>query len=707
MNSKSIIILTTIGMGISSCGSQKDKETQIVDNSNPLLNNWNTPHQVPPFNLIKNSHFKPAILQGVEEQEKEVQTIIKNTEKPSFQNTILALENSGKNLKRVTTVFYNLTSANTNEELQNLSKELAPILSKHNDAIFMNNELFNKVVQIWNNKNKVTYTDQELKVLENTYKAFARNGANLSSQQKETLSQINSKLSLLSLQYGSNLLKETNSYKLLIKDVNELKGLSPELIEQAKNAAIADGKPDMYLFTLHNPSVIPFLQYAENREAREKIWNAYQNKANNNNEFDNKNIAIQIANLRLEKAKLLGFKSHADYALENTMAKTPENVNSLLNKLWEPAKNKAKIELKDIQEFAKQDGITTVQPWDWRYYTEKIRLKKYNLSEDELKPYFSLENVTNGVFTVTKNLYGLTYKENKDIPVYHPEVKAYEVIDKDGSLLGIFYMDFFPRESKRSGAWMTSYRTQYMDNNKRVIPVVSIVCNFSKPTSGNPALFTTDEVLTYFHEFGHALHGLFSNVQFQSIAGTSVSRDFVELPSQVMENWALEPEVLKAYAKHVKTGKVIPDALINKIQETGTFDQGFQTVEYLAASKLDMDYHTVTEPITIDAIAFEANSAAKMQLPKEIIPRYRSTYFSHIFSGGYSAGYYSYIWSGVLDTDAFEAFKETGNLFNPEKAKLFRENVLEKGGSEDPMELYKKFRGFEPKPDALIKKRGL
>ena len=707
MNSKSIIILTTIGMGISSCGSKKDLQTQNTDNANPLLSNWNTPHQVPPFHLIQNNHFKPAILQGIEEQQKEVLAIVKNTEKPSFQNTILALENAGKNLKRVTTVFYNLTSANTNDDLQNLSKELAPILSKHNDGIFMNNELFEKVVQVWNNKNEHAYTDQELKVLENTYKAFTRNGANLNETDKEALSQINSKLSLLSLQYGSNLLKETNSYKLLIKDLNELKGLSEELIEQAKHAAIADGQPDMYLFTLHNPSVIPFLQYADNRETREKIWNAYQNKANNNNEFDNKKIAIEIANLRLEKAKLLGFDTHADYALENTMAKTPENVNNLLNKLWEPAKNKANQELNDIKEFAKKDGITTVQPWDWRYYTEKIRLKKYNLSEDELKPYFSLENVTNGVFTVTKNLYGLTYKENKDIPVYHPEVKGYEVLDKDGSLLGILYMDFFPRESKRSGAWMTSYRTQYMDNDKRVIPVISIVCNFSKPTSSAPALFTTDEVLTYFHEFGHALHGLFSNVQFQSIAGTSVSRDFVELPSQVMENWALEPEVLKTYAKHVQTGEVIPDALINKIQETGTFDQGFQTAEYLAASLLDMDYHTIKEPITVDALTFEANAAKKMKLPKEIIPRYRSTYFSHIFSGGYSAGYYSYIWSGVLDTDAFEAFKETGNLFNQEKAKLFRENILEKGGSEDSMELYKKFRGFEPKPDALIKKRGL
>lgn len=704
MNKKSFIILTTISAIVSSCGSKKS--TDANTSKNPLLNNWTTPHQVPPFNLIQNSHFEEAILEAIDEQTLEIEKIVQNKEKPTFNNTIIALEETGKKLKKVLPVFFNLASANTNQEIQNLSKKLAPNLSKHNDAIYMDQALFSRVAAVWNSneKNEITPVDQKL--LENTYKAFLKNGALLSDSDKEALSEINSKLSLLSLEYGSNLLKETNSYKLWIENEAELKGLAPELIKEAAIASQAAGEPHKFLFTLHNPSVMPFLQYAENRELREKIWTAYQNKGNNNNEFNNKDIVVDIANLRLEKAKLLGFDSHAEYALENTMAKTPENVNNLLNKLWEPAKNKANKELADISDLASKDGIDKVQPWDWRYYTEKIRKEKYNLSEDELRPYFSLDNVTEGVFGVTKKLFGLTYKQNTKIPVYHPDATAWEVYDADQSLLGILYMDFYPRESKRSGAWMTSYRTQTLKDGNRVIPVISIVCNFTKPTADTPALFTSDEVLTYFHEFGHALHGLLSNVEYQSLAGTSVSRDFVELPSQVMENWALEPQVLKMYAKHYKTGEVISDELIDKIQEVGTFDQGFQTVEYLAASILDMDYHTITEPIT-NAADFEKKSVQKMGLIDQIIPRYKSTYFSHIFAGGYSAGYYSYIWSGVLDTDAFEAFKETGDLFNPEKAKLFRENILEKGGSHDAMELYKQFRGFEPKTDALIKKRGL
>ena len=706
MNAKSIIILTTVGLGATACSTQKKTETP-ANETNPLLTKWNTPYEVPPFNLIQNNHFEPAILQGLNEQVIEIKAITDNTDEPTFENTIVALEKSGKGLKRVSSVFYNLTSANTNQDLQDLSKKLAPTLSKHNDAIYMNDDLFKRVEKVWNDKANQNYTTEETIVLERTYNAFVRNGARLNAEDRAKLSEINSKLSLLSLQYGSNLLKETNGYKLEVTDVNDLKGLSPELIEEAKQTGITQGKPGTYVFTLQNPSVIPFLQFADNRELRKEIWTAFQNKANNNNEFDNKQNAIDIANLRLEKAKILGYDSHAAYALENTMAKNATNVNKLLNDLWTPALAKANEELKDIQTLAAKDGIKTVEPWDWRYYTEKIRKAKYDLSEEELKPYFSIDNVREGIFYVTKNLYGLTYKQNTNIPVYHKDATAWEVYEANGDLVGILYMDFHPRESKRSGAWMTSYRAQTIQDGKRKIPVISIVCNFTKPSGDAPALLTTDEVTTFFHEFGHALHGLLSNVNYESVAGTSVSRDFVELPSQVMENWALEPEVLKAYAKHYKTGEVISDELITKIQNTGTFDQGFQTVEYLAASILDMDYHTIKEPIKVDATTFEAESTKKMNLNKEIIPRYKSTYFSHIFSGGYSAGYYSYIWSGVLDTDAFEAFKETGNLFNPGKAKLFRQNVLEKGGSEDSMELYKKFRGFEPKTDALLKKRGL
>lgn len=706
MNAKSIIILTTVGLGAASCGSQKKNETSSTE-TNPLLTKWNTPYEVPPFNLIENKHFEPAILQGINEQIVEIQSITSNTDEPTFENTIVALEKSGKDLKRASSVFYNLTGANTNQELQDLSKKLAPTLSKHNDAIYMNDDLFKRVEKIWNEKGTKNYTTEEKVVLERSYNTFVRNGALLNTEKRAKLSEINSKLSLLSLQYGSNLLKETNGYKLEVTNVNDLKGLSTELIEEAKQTGIALGKPGTYVFTLQNPSVIPFLQFADNRELRKEIWTAFQNKANNNNEFDNKQNAIDIANLRLEKAKILGFDSHAAYALENTMAKNATNVNKLLNDLWTPALAKANEELKDIQSLAGKDGIKTVEPWDWRYYTEKIRKAKYDLSEEELKPYFSIDNVRNGIFYVTKNLYGLTYKQNNNIPVYHKDATAWEVYEANGELVGILYMDFHPRDSKRSGAWMTSYRAQTMKDGKRKIPVISIVCNFTKPSGNAPALLTTDEVTTFFHEFGHALHGLLSNVNYESVAGTSVSRDFVELPSQVMENWALEPQVLKAYAKHYKTGEVISDELITKIQNTGTFDQGFQTVEYLAASILDMDYHTIKEPITVDATNFEAKSTKKMNLNKEILPRYKSTYFSHVFSGGYSAGYYSYIWSGVLDTDAFEAFKETGDLFNPVKANLFRKNILEKGGSDDSMELYKKFRGFEPKTDALLKKRGL
>lgn len=706
MNAKSIIILTSVGLGAASCGSQKKNEPTTTE-TNPLLTKWNTPYEVPPFNLIQNNHFEPAILQGLNDQIVEIKTITSDKNEATFENTIIALENSGKGLKRVSTVFYNLAGANTNQEIQDLSKKLAPTMSKHNDAIYMNDELFKRVETVWNNKGTREYTSEESVLLERTYNAFVRNGARLNTEDRAKLSEINAKLSLLSLQYGSNLLKETNGYKLEVTNVNDLKGLSPELIEEAKQTGIATGKPGTYVFTLQNPSVIPFLQFADNRELRKEIWTAFQNKGNNNNEFDNKKNAIEIANLRLEKAKILGYDSHASLALENTMAKNATNVNKLLNDLWVPALAKANDELKDIQTLAAKDGINNVQPWDWRYYTEKIRKAKYDLSEEELKPYFSIDNVRQGIFNVTQNLFGLTFKQNKDIPVYHKDATAWEVYEANGDLAGILFMDFHPRESKRSGAWMTSYRAQYTKDGKRQIPIISIVCNFTKPSGNAPALLTTDEVTTFFHEFGHALHGLLSNVTYQSIAGTSVSRDFVELPSQVMENWALEPQVLKTYAKHYKTGEVISDELITKIQNTGTFDQGFQTVEYLSASLLDIDYHSIKEPIKVDAVTFETESTKKMKLNDEIIPRYKTTYFSHIFSGGYSAGYYSYIWSGVLDTDAFEAFKETGDLFNPEKAKLFRTNVLEKGGSEDSMELYKKFRGFEPKTDALLKKRGL
>ncbi|MGQ3086664.1 M3 family metallopeptidase, partial [Flavobacterium sp.] len=467
------------------------------------------------------------------------------------------------------------------------------------------------------------------------------------------------------------------------------------------------GKDGKWLFTLHNASVMPFLQYADNRELRKKIWMAYQNRGNNGNKIDNRTNVVHMASLRSEKARLLGYASHAHYVLEERMAKTPENVYNLLDQLWKPALEKAKAEEADIKKMMVADGIKDeVQPYDWRYYTEKIRKERYSLDEQEIKPYFSLENVRNGIFEVTKNLYGLQFKELKDVPKYHEDVTVWEVSEKDGRHVGLLYMDFFPRASKRGGAWMTSYRKEKMTEGKRVAPIISIVCNFSKPTAGNPALLTFDETTTFFHEFGHALHGLLSNVTYESLSGTSVPTDFVELPSQIMENWAAEPEVLKMYAKHYKTGEVIPDALIQKLQESATFDQGFATVEYLAASYLDLNYHSLTGALTQNIVPFEEAAMKKIGLPSSIIPRYRSTYYTHIFSGGYSAGYYSYIWSGVLDTDAFDAFKQK-SLFDAATAKSFRINILEKGGTADADVMYRTFRGAGPSIQPLLRKRGL
>ncbi len=676
-------------------------------NMNPFFQPYSTPYEVPPFDKIKNEHFKPAILEGIKRHEAEINAIANNTAAPTFENTILAMENAGELLANVNIVFSNLNGANTNEEMQKIAKEVSPNLAAHSDNIYLNEKLFARVKAIWDKKESLGLNPEQAKILENLHKAFVRSGANLATADKEKLRKINAELSMTSLKYGQNILAETNKYELVITDKKDLAGLPQELINTAADDAKAKGKEGKWVFTLSNSSVMPFLQYSSNRKLRQEIWNAYQTRGNHDDALDNKENAIKLANLRGEKARLLGYKSHAAYVLEESMAKNPENVAKLLNDLWKPALAIAKTEASDIQKMMDKDGVKDkVKPYDWRYYTEKIRKQRFDLDEQELKPYFSLENTRNGIFQVTEKLYGLKFKQLNDVPKYHDEVTVWEVTEADGTHVGILYMDFFPRASKRGGAWMTSYRSQKTVDGQRKAPVISIVCNFTKPSGDTPALLTFDEVTTFFHEFGHALHGLLSNVTYKSLAGTSVPRDFVELPSQIMENWAAEPEVLKMYAKHYKTGEVIPDALIQKLQKSGTFDQGFATVEYLAASFLDMDYHTQTAEIQLDANSFEKNSMKKIGLIDAIIPRYRSTYFSHIFSGGYSSGYYSYIWSGVLDTDAFEAFKTT-NLFNPEKAKLFRKNVLEKGGTEDPMVLYKRFRGAEPSVEPLLRKRGL
>ncbi|RDI52291.1 M3 family metallopeptidase [Flavobacterium glaciei] len=703
MRKKSLFLMLVIGNMFTIQAQEKKENTTM----NPFFQAYNTPFNVPPFDKIKNEHFKPAILEGIAKHQAEIDAIANNTQPATFDNTILAMENAGELLANVNTVFNNLNSANTNKEIQTIAKETASNLSAHRDNIYLNEKLFARVKSLWNQKESLGLNLEQAKILDNAYKDFVRSGANLSNADKEILRKINGDLSLTSLKYGQNILAQTNSYELVIDSKKDLAGLPQGLIDAAAADAKAKGKEGKWVFTLSNSSVMPFLQYSSNRELRKQIWNAYQTRANHDDAFDNKANAVALANLRGQKARLLGYKSHSDYVLEESMAKTPKNVNKLLNDLWKPALEIAKTEAADIQKMMAKDGIKgAVQPYDWRYYTEKIRKERFDLDEEELKPYFSLDQVRKGVFQVTENLYGIQIKPIPNVPTYHEGVTAWEVTEKDGTHLGVLYMDFHPRESKRGGAWMTSYRSQKTVGGKRVAPVVSIVCNFTKPSATAPALLTFDEVTTYFHEFGHALHGLLSNVTYRSLAGTSVPRDFVELPSQIMENWAAEPEVLKIYAKHYKTGEVIPETLVNKLKKAGTFDQGFTTTEYLAASLLDLEYHSQTKDITVDANAFEKAAMTKIGLIESIIPRYRSTYFSHIFSGGYSSGYYSYIWSGVLDTDAFEAFKTT-TLFNPEKAKLFRTHVLEKGGTEDPMVLYKRFRGAEPSIEPLLRKRGL
>jgi peptidyl-dipeptidase Dcp len=696
----------TLSATLLACSGESitDKEK----NMNPFfVEKYDTPFEVPPFHLIKTEHYLEAFREGIIRQKAEIEAIVSNKELPTFENTLLALENSGSILNRVSSVFYNINSANTSDEIQDIAQEIAPEMSAHSDDISLNEKLFQRIKYLWDNQVELNLNSEQARLLEVKYKSFVRSGANLAAEQKVKLREINEKLSLLSIQFGQNILAETNDFKLVIEKEEDLRGLPQSLRDAAAEDAQSIGLEGKWLFTLQNPSVMPFLQYAENRVLREQIWNAYQMRGNNDNKYDNKKVIRDLVNLRRERSILLGYTDHASYQLEESMAKNPTEVYELLNRLWTPALAKSKDEAKDIQQLIIASGEKfKLQPYDWRFYTEKIRQERFDIDEEEVKPYFSLDNARMGIFELCKRLYGLTFEKRDDIPVYHEDVTVYEVKESNGDLVGVLYMDFHPRASKRGGAWMTSYRNQKMENGERILPVISIVCNFSKPTGNKPSLLTFDEVETFFHEFGHALHGLLSNVTYESLAGTNVPTDFVELPSQVMENWAGEPEFMKLYAKHYETGEVIPDVLIEKLQRSGTFDQGFATTEYLAASLLDMYYHTLSESIHEDVNELEKAAMKKIGLTDEIIPRYRSTYFNHIFAGGYSAGYYSYIWSGVLDTDAFEAFKET-SLFSEERATAFRKNILEKGGTEDPMELYVKFRGAKPSIEPLLRKRGL
>ena len=603
-------------------------------------------------------HYKPAFLQGMEEQQKEIDAIVNNPEPATFQNTIAALDQSGTLLRKVSTVFYGLKSANTNDEMDALSRELSPLQSKHSDDIALNEKLFARIKAVYENPGNLD--KEQKKLLEETYKDFVRGGANLDAESQKKLRELNSEISMLQLTFGQNMQKETNAFQLIVDKEEDLAGLPQNLIASAAETAKEAGMEGKWIFTLHNPSVMPFLQYADNRDLREKIFKGYINRGNNGNEYDNKEVVRKLLKARLEKAKLMGYENYASFALEERMAKTPDAVYKLLDQIWTPTLSKAKEELADINAEIKKDRKNfTAEGWDWRYYADRAKKAKFDLDENQVRPYLKLENVRNGVFYVANKLYGITFTQLDNLPLPHPDAQAFECKDKDGSHLGVLYMDFFPRASKKGGAWCGSYRSQTYKDGKKVAPVVTVVCNFTKPAAGQPALLSADEANTLFHEFGHALHNLFKDVHYYGVA--SVPRDFVELPSQIDEHWAFEPEVLNVYAKHYQTGEVIPAGLVEKMDKSGKYGQGFATAEYLAASLLDMDYHVLKEiPDDMDVMQFETETLGKRGLLKQIPSRYRTTYFNHTMGGGYTAGYYSYIWAEVLDCDAYEAYKETG-----------------------------------------------
>ncbi|SEG20222.1 M3 family metallopeptidase [Parabacteroides chinchillae] len=701
---KQLIMATGLALVLGACSGKK---AEVAETGNPFLTEFTTPFGVPPFEQIKLEHYKPAFLQGMEEQTKEIEAIANNPEKPTFENTVVALDQSGKLLRKVSAVFFGQNSVNTNDEMQALNKELSPLLSKHDDDINLNPALFARVKAVYDNQANLNLDKEQTKLLDEIYKDFVRGGANLDADKQAKLRELNSEISMLQLTFGQNVLKETNAFQLVIDNKDDLSGLPETLIANAASAAKAAGMEGKWLFTLHNPSVMPFLQYADNRALREKIFNGYISRGNNNNANDNKEVVRKLITARLEKARLMGYEDYAAFVLEERMAKNAGNVYKLLNEIWTPALSKAKEELADINaEIKKEGGNFEAQGWDWRYYFEKAKKAKFDLDENQIRPYLKLDNVRDGAFYVANKLYGITFTPIKNIPLPHPEAQAFECKDKDGTYLGVLYFDFFPRESKRPGAWCGTYRSQTYQDGTRLGPVVTIVCNFSQPAAGQPALLSADEAETLFHEFGHGLHNLFKDVHYYGVSG--VPRDFVELPSQVMEHWTFEPEVLKVYAKHYQTGEVIPAELIDKLDKSGKYGQGFATTEYLAASLLDMDYHVMKEiPAGLDVMKFESETLGKRGILKQIPSRYRTTYFNHTMGGGYTAGYYSYIWAEVLDADAFEAYKETGDIFNPEVADKFRKYILTPGGIDDAMVMYVNFRGKEPGTGPLLKNRGL
>ncbi|MBQ8471029.1 MAG: M3 family metallopeptidase [Alistipes sp.] len=675
---------------------------------NPLFAEFDTPYGIAPFESITIDHYREAMLQGMEEQKAEIEAIVANEEAPTFANTIAALDRSGALLRKAGGTFGPLSSSNSTDATRALQKELSPLQSAHSDDINLNEALFARVKAVYEQRDVLDLTREEQKVLENTYKRFVRSGAELNAEQKERLRELNKEISMLQLTFSQNLLHETNNTFVTAESLDELVGLPEANIAAAAKMAEEQGQPGKWMFNMQRPSCNPVLQYCSNRALREKVYHAYYNRGNRDNEYDNKAISARLVALRLEKAQLMGYQNYAEMALEQRMAKTPEAVYALLDEVWKPAVKKAQEELQDIRREIRKEGHS-FEPagWDYMYYLDKAKQAKFAVDEQEIRAYLEIGNVMQGIFHVAGKLYGLTFREiTADVPAYEPTAKAYEVLDRDGSTLAIFYSDNFPRESKRAGAWCTSFRGQRYEGEERIIPIVVNCCNMTAPTGDGPALQSIDNVETLFHEFGHALHSFMRDVRYNGASG--VERDFVVLPSQINEHWAFEPEVLAVYAKHHETGEVIPMELVEKIQQSAQYGQGFATVEYLAASLSDMDLHVLTEiPENLNVMEFEAEKLAARGIPSQILPRYRMTNFSHTMGGGYTAGYYSYMWAEVLDADAFEAFTEIGDIYNQEVATKFRQYVLTPGGIDDGMTMYKAFRGREPKIDALLRNRGL
>ncbi|MGG8495437.1 M3 family metallopeptidase [Tenacibaculum sp. TC6] len=670
---------------------------------NPLLQDFDTA----PFSKIKEKDYKPAIQKAIELAKDEINTIVKNTAAPTFENTTVALDNTGDKLNRVTSIFFNLNSAETNDEIQQIAKEISPWLSEFKNDMILNEELFKRVKAVYHQMSDLNLTPEQEMLLDKQYKSFARNGANLNETDKAKLRKLDAELAKLSLQFGEHVLAETNAFEMLLTDENDLAGLPESAKEAAKELAKLKGK-DGWMITLDYPSYIPFMTYADNRELRKQLAIAFGQKGFQKNQYNNEQIVLNIVNLRHKRANLLGYKTHAHFVLEERMAETPEKVLDFLNELLEKAKPAAQREFSNLENYAKKlDNINRLEKWDGAYYAEKLKKELFSLDQEALKPYFKLENVIDGVFEIANKLYSLNFKHITTIDTYHKDVKTYEVTDNDGNFISYFYADFHPRPGKRNGAWMTSYKSQYVHNGVNERPHVSIVCNFTKPTETKPSLLTFNEVTTLFHEFGHALHGMLANTTYKSLSGTSVSWDFVELPSQVLENWCYEKEALELFAKHYETGEMIPMEYVEKIKESASFHEGMQTLRQLSFGLLDMSWHAGESPERITSVKdFENHAFASTQLYPDVAENCMSTSFSHIFQGGYSAGYYSYKWAEVLDADAFEYFKEKG-IFNQEIAHKFKEYVLSKGGTEKPMELYKRFRGKEPNSDALLKRAGL